>query len=225
MWAEQDAVTLDALLEQSLPDMIKCMSQSPRSIGFTFANFSDDELASDPPSQEPLVPSDTTVILDCYPRSQTLFTEQELVSLLRVGLGDIDIMDCVEHGFGKLSIVETPTLDGRPVRNPNPVDATCRVAAHMSGVDFAKARDKWFSYNEMGDVPDKDRDPGLKQDAEHQYFCKALMMIEKAAACVILRVVFEFASLHAELVHVILKSNPNSSNTSAWMQSDHAFQV
>jgi hypothetical protein len=98
--ADQGAVTLNKLLDRCLPDMLNCMMKLPSSSDFSFAEFSDDQLVSDPPSQDILGRSDASVIFACYPRSQTLFTDQELVSLLRVGLSDVDIMACVEHGFG-----------------------------------------------------------------------------------------------------------------------------
>jgi hypothetical protein len=224
-WAEEKPAKVDKLLEKSLSEILVCMATSQPSAGFEFFNYQAQDLVSSPPSLEYLVPSDVSAIRSCYPRSQIIFSEKELVSLVHLGLSDVVIMGCVEHGLGKLSVVETETHDGQFAHYPNPLHATCRLAAHMSGVDFQGAREKWLNYNDMKNVDDRSRDPGLKGDPEHQNFCKALMMFEKAAAAVVPRITSEFISLHSELLPLVLRSKPDGENELVWKQSDHAFKV
>jgi hypothetical protein len=225
-WAEETPVEVDELLESSLSKILVCMATSHPSAQFKFFKYPYQNLVSSPPSLEYLVPSDVFAIRNCYPRSQIIFSDQELVSLVHIGLSDVEIMGCVEHGFGKLSAIETQTLDGRIVRNANPLDSTCRVTAHMSGVDFAEARKNWCKNNGIrGALDDKKRDPVLKRDPEHQYFCKALMMFEKAAEIIGPLITSEFESFHSELLDTVLNSKPDGVTESAWKQSDQSFEV
>jgi hypothetical protein len=94
-----------------------------------------------PPSQDYLVPSDVAVIRECFPLSEALLSPQELCTLVHLGLSDVDVMGCIEHGFGRSSVVSAAqAYDAADVRRANPVDTCFRVAAHMSGVDFERAR-------------------------------------------------------------------------------------
>jgi hypothetical protein len=88
-------LTLDELLERCLPDMLNCITGLSSSSDFTFANFANDQLVSDPPSQDNVATSDSSVIFNCYPRSRTLFSDEKLASLVRHGLSDVDIMASV----------------------------------------------------------------------------------------------------------------------------------
>jgi GTPase SAR1 family protein len=225
-WAEESPAEVDELLKNGVvADILASMATSYQSADFEFKTYEDEELMSDPPSQDPRTPSDVSAIRSCYPRSQIVFSEKELVSLVHLGLSDVGIMGCVEHGLGKLSVVETETLDGQFVHNPNPLQPTCRLTAHMSGVNFQEAREKWLNYNDMKNIDGHNRDPGLKGDPEHQNFCKALIVLEKAAAGVVPRITSEFASLHSELSTLAMGNKPVGENESEWKKSEHAFDV
>jgi hypothetical protein len=60
--------------------------------------------------------------------------------VVHLGLSDGDIMGCVEHGYDKMSGVVVQAPAAAATRRENPVNATFRVAAHMSGVDFVQVR-------------------------------------------------------------------------------------
>ncbi len=172
-WAEESPADADKLLEFSvfagIPNSI--FSSSRRFGPVVFQELEDSELASDPPSLEPLTPGNSSIIRDCYPRSHIIFSEPDLVSLALFGLSDADIMACVAHGLGelsaaetegKLSAVETAAAEGRVVRERNPVASAARVAAHMARADFAGAREKLRQFD--------DDDVGMRlrcNDAEH----------------------------------------------------------
>jgi hypothetical protein len=224
VWAEEDAVTLDSLLKRYLPDMLVCITRLPACSDFCFAKFANDELASDPPSQDVLARSDASVIRDCYQRSQTLFSENELVSLLRLGLSDVDIMACVEHGFKKLSVVETQTSEDDVVRIHNPLDSAFRLAACMSGVNFDDARKSWLAYNQLYVGSDR-RDPLLQKDPEHQNYCKAARMLEKVTAGIIPRIEEEFEGLHTVCLREVMSQKPPDIDELAWQQSSVALQA
>jgi hypothetical protein len=142
-WAEEIPAEVDELLENGVfADILVSMATSHQYADFKFEEYKDEDLMSDPPSQDPLTPSDVSAICSCYPRSQIVFSEKDLVSLVHLGLSDVAIMGCVEHGLGKLSVVETETRDGCILRTDNPVNISFRFAAHISGVDFEEARGK-----------------------------------------------------------------------------------
>jgi GTPase SAR1 family protein len=224
VWAEEDAVTLDSLLKRYLSDMLNCLAKLPSSSDFCFANFANDELASDPPSQDILARSDASVILDCYQRSRTLFSDQELVSLLRLGLSDVDIMACVEHGFKKLSVVEMQTSEDDVVCIDNPLDTAFRLAACMSGVNFDAARKSWLAYNQLY-VGSGRRDPLLQKDPEHQNYCKAARMLEKVTAGIIPRIEEEFKGLHTVCLREVMLQKPADMDGQSWQQSSVALQA
>jgi GTPase SAR1 family protein len=223
-WADQDAVTLDALLKSSLPDMLKCVTKLPSSAEFSFAEFADDELASDPPSQNALVRSDAAVIINCYPRSRTLFSEQEMVSLVRIGLCDADVMGCVEHGYGKLSVVERQESADQVVRFENPVDSAIRLAAHMSGVDFEAARRVWLENNQFY-VRSDSRDPLLRTDPEHQNFCKVSSMLEKVSAGIVPIIEEKLKALHAQCLRQVMSKKPGGEDEDSWKRSGAASEA
>ena len=61
--------------------------------------------------------------------------------MVHLGLSDGDVMGCMEHGYGRSSVVSAAQACAAAVApRANPVDTTFRVAAHMSGVDFERAR-------------------------------------------------------------------------------------
>ena len=78
---------------------------------------------------------------------------------------------------------------------------------------------------DVTEIRELDCDPGLKGDPEHQNFCKALMMMEKAAAALVPRITSEFISLHSELLPLVLQSKPEGEDEFVWKQSDHALKV
>jgi hypothetical protein len=133
VWAEQAAVSAGDLLASSFPVITACMAAPSATVDPSFFNFTLEELIASPPSQEYLAPSNVAAIRQCYPLSCAVLSEAEVTALVHLGLSDDDIMGCVEHGYNKTSVV-----DGR---GENPVDATFRLAAHMSGVKFEQARD------------------------------------------------------------------------------------
>jgi len=95
-----------------------------------FFNVKDHELQSLPPSQDYLTPPDSVQLSNAYPQIQLHFAEAEAVKLMLLGLRDSDVMGCISHGVENNS---------SSTSQPNPVDAVMRMAAHMSGADFAKA--------------------------------------------------------------------------------------
>ncbi len=140
VWAEEPAVSVGELLTVSFPVIMASMSTPSDIADFTFFNPTEDELSSHPPSQEYLTPSNVAVIRECFPLSEDLLSEQELAVLVHLGLSDGDIMGCVEHGYDKWSGVVAQAPAASTARRANAVDATFRVAAHMSGVSFVQAR-------------------------------------------------------------------------------------
>ena len=132
-WAEQAAVSAGDLLASSFPVITACMAAPSAMDECRFFNFTPEELIASPPSQDYLTLSDVAVIRQCYPLSDAVLLEQDVAALVHLGLSDDDIMGCVEHGYNKWSVV---------AGLENPVDATFRLAAHMSGVNFAQARDR-----------------------------------------------------------------------------------
>jgi hypothetical protein len=140
VWAEEPAVAAGELLAASFPVIMACMSAPLDLADFTFFNPTIDELSSHPPSQEYVTPSDVAVIRECFPLSSALLSEQDTAAVVHLGLSDGDIMGCVEHGYDKMSGVVVQAPAAAAARRENPVDATFRVAAHMSGVDFVQAR-------------------------------------------------------------------------------------
>jgi len=72
-WADEASVRLDALLEGCLSGILSRITESPVHADFTFVQLADEKLVSDPPSLDYHFPADKGVILDCYPRSRTLF--------------------------------------------------------------------------------------------------------------------------------------------------------
>jgi hypothetical protein len=132
-WAEQAAVSAGDLLASSFPVITACMAAPSAMDECRFFDFTPEELIASPPSQDYLTLSDVSVIRQCYPLSDAVLLEQDVAALVHLGLSDDDIMGCVEHGYNKWSVV---------AGLENPVDATFRLAAHMSGVNFAQARDR-----------------------------------------------------------------------------------
>jgi GTPase SAR1 family protein len=90
----------------------------------------DRELCSEPRSQEYLQMPDTSLIRRCFPQMMYIFSEQDAVRLIALGLRDVHVISCIEHGCTKIS---------NKTSQPNPVDPVFRMAAHMSGVDFDAA--------------------------------------------------------------------------------------
>jgi len=224
VWADEIAVTLDALLECCLSDMLNCITRLSSSSDFTFADFADDQLVSDPPSQDNVALSDASVIFDCYPRSRTLFSDQELVSLVRHGLSDVDIMACVEHGFGKFSVVGTQANGSEVVFPENRVDRAFRLAAHMSGVNFEAARKSWLENNQLYVGSDR-RDPLLQKDPEHQNYCKVARMLEKVSAGIVPRIEKEMELLHALCLQRVMSQKPADDDEDTWKQSLVALEA
>jgi hypothetical protein len=91
----------------------------------------DDRLQSAPRSQEYLEAPDTALLRSCFPRTLSVFPEEDAVKLMMLGLRDDDIIGCVQHGLTKISCVTSQA---------NPVDAVFRMAAHMSELSFDDAR-------------------------------------------------------------------------------------
>ena len=91
----------------------------------------DDRLQSAPRSQEYLEAPDTALLRSCFPRTLSVFPEEDAVKLMMLGLRDNDIIGCVQHGLTKISCVTS---------QDNPVDAVFRMAAHMSQLNFDDAR-------------------------------------------------------------------------------------
>jgi hypothetical protein len=96
----------------------------------------DDSLQSAPRSQEYLEAPDTALLRSCYPQTFSVFSEEDAVKLMLLGLRDGEIVSCMQHGLTKISTVAS---------QDNPVDAVFRMAAHMSQVNFddVNARDRW----------------------------------------------------------------------------------
>jgi hypothetical protein len=95
-WAEESPADMEELMEFSVFSGIPDSIFSSRSFDrFVFQELEDRQLASDPPSLQPLTPGEPSIIRDCYPRSQNIFSEADLVSLVLLGLSDADIMGCV----------------------------------------------------------------------------------------------------------------------------------
>ena len=76
-------------------------------------------------------------------------------------------MACVEHGFGKFSVVGVESNGGEVGFPENRVDGAFRLAAHLSRVDFEAARKSWIENNRLY-VGANRRDPLLQKDPEHQ---------------------------------------------------------
>jgi hypothetical protein len=80
----------------------------------------------------------------------------------------------IDHGvYGELFEISEVNMIDVLHRRLNALKESGKLADFQKEIQ-EKARKNWFAYNDMRDVPDKNRDPGLKQNLEHQNFCKAL---------------------------------------------------
>jgi GTPase SAR1 family protein len=134
VWAEQKHVSIDELLGASVPDMLNLIAAPSETIELGFTGLDHQNLVADPPSQEFFSPGNVDIICECYPNSRSVLSEQELVAVVQLGLHDEDIMSCIEHGCGELSVSEE--LGAADMVSVNPINVVSRIAAHMSGVNF-----------------------------------------------------------------------------------------
>jgi GTPase SAR1 family protein len=88
-------------------------------------DLNDQQLQSDPPSQDYLIASDTALLRSTFPQLLQNFKEDDVVKLLLLGMRDNDAVGCIQHGFKKMSAVCASQL--------NPVDQVSRMVADISG--------------------------------------------------------------------------------------------
>jgi hypothetical protein len=133
-------------------------------------------------------------------------------------------MACVEHGFGKFSVVGVQSNGGEVVFPENRVNGAFRLAAHLSGVDFEAARKSWLENNQLYVGCDR-RDPLLQKDPEHQNYCKVARMLEKVSAGVVPRIEKEMELLHALCLQRVMSQKPADDDEDTWKQSPVALEA
>jgi GTPase SAR1 family protein len=89
-----------------------------------FKDLDDVSLRSSPPSQDYLQPPDIAPLRDAFPHTLRMFSEEEAVRLMLMGLKDADVIGCTEHGLEKMSLKSASGF--------NPVDEVFRMAAEMA---------------------------------------------------------------------------------------------
>jgi DNA-binding protein H-NS len=138
VWAEQKKVSIDGLLAAIVPDLLTSIAAPSETVKLEFTGLDHQNLVAHPPSQEYFSPSNVDIICECYPKSRSVLSEQELVAVVQLGLHDEDIMSCIEHGCGEFSHISVSEELGASDRvSVNPIDIVSRIAAHMSGVNFS----------------------------------------------------------------------------------------
>ena len=90
----------------------------------------DEALQATPRSQQYDEFQDVALLKSCFPHMLRFFSDADAIKLMALGLRDVHVILCAEHGLSKISILTS---------EEHPVDQVMRMAAHMSGVDFTRA--------------------------------------------------------------------------------------